>query len=180
MTENAPDSDEVCIEALAGADVEYMARLAREIWYDHYPAIITTAQIDYMLQQRYAPEVVRAELERGDIWWDKLVVRREFCGFSSFLLTGEAGVMKLDKLYVRTSRQRRGYGALLIARAADEARRQGCNRLVLAVNKRNADAIAAYLKHGFRIAESVVKDIGDGFVMDDYKMEKALVCTSPR
>src|SRR5215831_1805545 len=103
-------SDEIVqIEPLMAADVERMAALAREIWYDHYPAIISTAQIDYMLEQRYAPAVVRAEFDSSNIWWDKLQVNGELRGFSSFLLTAEAGTMKLDKLYVRTSCQRRGY-----------------------------------------------------------------------
>jgi ribosomal protein S18 acetylase RimI-like enzyme len=162
----------VRIEPLAGEDVERMAALAREIWHDHYPAIISTAQIDYMLGQRYDPAVVRAELAGRDIWWDKLVVGEELCGFSSYLLAGEPDTMKLDKLYVRTSCQRRGYGAMLIERALAEARRQGSRRLVLAVNKNNVTAIAAYLKHGFRIAEAMVSEIGGGFVMDDYIMEK--------
>jgi ribosomal protein S18 acetylase RimI-like enzyme len=50
------------------------------------------------------------------------------------------------------------------------ARAYGCDALVLAVNKRNEGALAAYAKHGFAIVESVVKDIGGGFVMDDYVM----------
>ena len=164
----------VQVEPLASEDVERMAVLAREIWYDHYPKIITTAQIEYMLEQRYAAPVVRAELDRSDVWWDKLVVDAELCGFSSFFLTEEPGTMKLDKLYVRTRLQRSGYGGLLIARALAQARQQGCRRLILAVNKKNATAIAAYLKHGFQIADAVVKEIGDGFVMDDYVMEKGI------
>ena len=152
-----------------------MAALAREIWYDHYPGIITAAQIEYMLQQRYDPALVRAELARDDIWWDKLLVGGEMTAFASYFLTAEPGEMKLDKLYVRTRCQRRGYGGMLIARAADVARRRGCTRLTLAVNKNNRSAIAAYLKHGFRVADAVVKDIGGGFVMDDYIMEKALI-----
>lgn len=166
--------EEVRIEPLASADVERMAALAREIWHDHYPAIITIAQIDYMLEQRYSSAVVRAELARRDIWWDKLVAGEELRAFSSYLLTGEPGTMKLDKLYVRTGNQRQGYGAMLIGRALAEARRQGCVRLQLAVNKNNATAIAAYLKHGFRIADAVKKEIGGGFVMDDYIMEKGV------
>lgn len=170
---NSVREGKVRIEPLAGDDVERMAALAREIWYDHYPAIISTAQIEYMLQQRYDPALVRAELARRDIWWDKLVVEGELCAFSSYLLPAEPGTMKLDKLYVRTRHQRRGYGAMLIARAQAVAQRQGCGRLVLAVNKNNATAIAAYLKHGFQIADAVVKDIGGGFIMDDYIMEIA-------
>ena len=46
--------------------------------------------------------------------------------------------------------------------------------MILSVNKRNAKAIAAYHRNGFVIAESVVTDIGGGFVMDDYVMAKEL------
>ena len=44
----------------------------------------------------------------------------------------------------------------------------------ISVNKRNARAIAAYQRNGFVIADSVVTDIGSGFVMDDYIMAKEL------
>ncbi len=50
----------------------------------------------------------------------------------------------------------------------------GAHRLILSVNKRNAQAIAAYKRNGFVIAESVVTDIGGGFVMDDYVMAKGI------
>ncbi|HET9700745.1 MAG TPA: GNAT family N-acetyltransferase, partial [Burkholderiales bacterium] len=91
-------------------------------------------------------------------------------GFSSYFRAGVPGEMKLDKLYVRPDLQRRGHGGRLIDRAARVARERGCNRLVLAVNKRNAAAIGAYRKHGFVVVGSAVKDIGGGFVMDDYVM----------
>ena len=162
------------IEPLTDADVEPMAELAREIWYAHYPAIIGTAQIEYMLAQRYRSATVRAELARAGIWWDKLMIGPDMAGFASYFLAPPANGMKLDKLYVHSRHQRRGYGGLMIARACEVARGQGCGRLTLAVNKNNASAIAAYLKHGFRIAEAVTKDIGGGFVMDDYVMEKPL------
>ena len=165
---------EVRIEPVTAGEVEPLAALAREIWYAHYPAIITPAQIEYMLEQRYLPATLRAELAQPGLWWDKLLVGGNMAGFASYFLTGTAGEMKLDKLYVHPSLQRRGYGGLMIARAAALAREQGCNRLALAVNKNNGSAIAAYRKHGFEVARAVVKDIGNGFVMDDYLMEKRL------
>jgi ribosomal protein S18 acetylase RimI-like enzyme len=165
----------VSIEPLTETDVEQLVALARKIWYSHYPAIITEAQIEYMLAQRYDPQIVRSELARGDVWWDKLLAGGEMVGFASYLLTGAPGEMKLDKLYVHPAQQRRGYGAMMIAHACSAARSRGCTRLVLAVNKNNRSAIAAYLKHGFRVADSVVKDIGDGFVMDDYIMVKRVM-----
>ena len=160
------------IEPLAEGDVERLAGLAREIWYAHYPAIISVAQIEYMLAERYRAEVVLAELRRDGVWWDKLIVAGAMEGFASYFLTGAPGEMKLDKLYVHPRLQRRGYGGMMIAHAGAVARARGCNRLVLAVNRNNRTAIDAYLKHGFHIAEAAVKDIGGGFVMDDYIMVK--------
>jgi hypothetical protein len=43
------------------------------------------------------------------------------------------------------------------------------------VNKYNSQPIAVYEKLGFRVVAAVVQDIGGGFVMDDYRMEKTLV-----
>ena len=158
---------EVRVAPLAVADVGELCALAAEIWRAHYPAIIRAAQIEYMLAQRYDPAIVCAELPRGDIWWDKLLVDGQMAGFASYLLTRNAGEMKLDKLYVHPAQQRRGYGGMLLDRAMTTARAYGCGVLTLTVNKHNAGAIAAYEKYGFAIVESVVKDIGGGFVMDD-------------
>lgn len=167
---NAGRVDHARIDPLAADDVGRLIALAREIWYAHYPAIISTAQIEYMLEERYSAGVVRAELEREGVWWDKLTVAGEMAGFASYFLTGVPGEMKLDKIYVLPRLQRRGYGGRMISRAGEVARSQGCSRLVLAVNKGNRSAISAYLKHGFHIGDAVVKDIGGGFVMDDYIM----------
>ena len=50
----------------------------------------------------------------------------------------------------------------------------GLGKITLTVNKNNAIAIEAYRKMGFENAGSIVTDIGGGFVMDDYKMEKSV------
>jgi ribosomal protein S18 acetylase RimI-like enzyme len=111
-------------------------------------------------------------LQRGDIWWDQLLVDDRLTGFASYLMTRKPGEMKLDKLYVHPGHQRKGYGGMLLDRAVATARAYGCDTFVLAVNKQNRNAIAAYAKNGFQIAGSVVKDIGGGFVMDDYIMSR--------
>ena len=162
------------IRPLVEADIETVGALARTVWRAHYPAIISAAQIEYMLDERYAPSVMRAELQQPGVWWDVLLESGRHTAFSSYFLTARAGEMKLDKLYVHPQSQRRGYGGQLLERACACARAQGCTRLILAVNKRNANAIGAYHKHGFVIEEAVVKDIGGGFVMDDYIMVRSL------
>ena len=167
-------SQPVEIRPLEAEDIETVGALAREIWRAHYPAIISPAQIEYMLDERYAPSVMRAELQQPGVWWDVLVRAGVCRAFSSYFLTEHAGEMKLDKLYVHPDCQRHGYGGQLVERACAVARSHGCSRFVLAVNKRNVHAIAAHRKNGFSIEQAVVKDIGGGFVMDDYIMVRAL------
>jgi hypothetical protein len=74
----------VRILRVAAADVEGLAALAREIWYAHYPGIISAAQIEYMLAQRYQPVGIIVELGRSDYWWDQLLIGEELAGFACY------------------------------------------------------------------------------------------------
>jgi len=162
------------ISQIRAADIEELRALASAIWRRHYADIISAAQIEYMLAQRYAPEVLNSELQRGDVWWDQLRIDGRMAGFCSYLPGGSAEEMKVDKLYVHHEYQRRGYGGLLLERTAAVARSRGLRILTLTVNKHNRAAIAAYIKHGFSITDAVIKDIGGGFVMDDYVMSRSV------
>ncbi len=171
----APAAIEI-VEATA-ADAEAIAALARAIWNDHYPGIISRQQIEYMLARRYGPEVIRGEIGSGAACWIRLSVDRAeagpiLAGFASYMRGREPDVLKLDKLYVRTGLQRTGLGSALIAHVVEQAQRQGCRRVELQVNRNNAAAIAAYQRNGFTIREAARFDIGNGFFMDDYVMSR--------
>ena len=47
-------------------------------------------------------------------------------------------------------------------------------KIWLTVNKYNTAAIKAYKKMGFINIAAITQDIGNGFIMDDYKMEKII------
>ncbi|HOG03991.1 MAG TPA: GNAT family N-acetyltransferase, partial [Accumulibacter sp.] len=156
---------DILITPVTPADVAPVTALARLVWQQTYPGIISGEQIDFMLEQRYNPQRLREELTMPSLWWDQARVEGQLAGFSSCLLTAAGREMKLDKLYVDPARQRLGIGARLIAQVARRAVQARCAALILAVNKRNERAIAAYRKHGFVVRESVCVDIGNGFVM---------------
>jgi ribosomal protein S18 acetylase RimI-like enzyme len=146
--------------------VAEIARLAAVVWRAHYPGIISGEQIEFMLGRMYDLDVLRDEMA-NDVTYLRAMEGDELLGFAAYAPTGKE--IKLHKLYVHPERQRRGIGGALL-----EYIERGCKgrTLVLTVNKRNHKAIAAYKKHGFVIRDSVVVDIGGGFVMDDYVMEK--------
>ena len=149
-----------------------IAALARIIWQAHYPGIISQAQIDYMLAKMYALEVLEDELQHG-IGYDQLLVGDELAGFASHSPV-DAHELKLHKLYVHPRWQRHGFGTMLLHHVECAGKKRGFATLTLAVNKRNTTALSAYRKNGFQVRDSVVVDIGAGFVMDDYVLAKGL------
>ena len=160
------------LQRLQADDADAVSALARIVWQATYPPLISQAQIDAMLADRYAPQRIREQLDDPrQAWW---VARLDsaLAGFAHARL--DEGGCKLDKLYVHPERQRRGIGAALLREVEAWARTQQAGRLWLQVNRGNAQAIRAYEKYGFRIIESRVFDIGNGFVMDDHLMEKLL------
>ena len=149
-----------------------IAELARVVWRAHYPGIISSEQIEYMLGRMYDHAVMRDEMKTG-IAYDCLWAKAALIAFASYGPINQSE-MKLYKLYVHPERQRHGCGTQLLHHVEDIARGRGFKALCLTVNKANEKAIAAYQKNGFTVRESVVVDIGGGFVMNDYVMAKAL------
>lgn len=160
------------IRPVTPPDVPAISALAREIWQATYPGIITQEQIDFMLEQRYGHERLYDDLEDADKWLDQAYQDERRVGFAfSEIRRGE---FKLDKLYIHPDVQRQGVGGQLIAHVAARATKLGYPCVVLAVNKRNEKAINSYMKYGFTVREAIIDDIGRGYVMDDFIMEKKL------
>jgi GNAT superfamily N-acetyltransferase len=149
-----------------------IAALASVVWSAYYPGILTHAQIDYMLAWMYSLETMRGEIRSKGIRYDRLLAGEELVGFASYGPADEPGVFKLHKLYLHPAWHGRGLGSLLLNRCEREARSLGARQLIQNVNKRNTKAIRAYERNGFQVLDSVVADIGGGFVMDDYVMGK--------
>ena len=163
--------------SIVPANAEHLpaiSQLAGVIWRACYPGIITMEQIEYMLARMYSLETLREEVCLQGIRYDRLLAGDELIGFAAYGPTELPEASKLHKLYLHPSRHGRGLGSLLLEHCEQEVRKLGSRRLVLNVNKRNGKAVATYRRNGFEIVESVVADIGGGFVMDDFVMGKDL------
>jgi len=165
-------TERIQVGMLRDDEVEPLITLAEAIWRAHYPGIIPPEQIEYMLAQRYRPGLIRQTMARGDRW-DAARAGTQLVGFAHSYQLSQSD-FKLDKLYVHTDWQRHGIGHLLLDHVAARARSRACERLLLRVNRHNAQAIAAYLKYGFNVTTVVVENIGNGYFMDDYIMTKEM------
>ncbi len=144
--------------------------LAKRIWHEWYSDILTEEQIDYMLETYHSLQAICDELEEG---YEYVVFRDSgkdigYCGFHN-----EGDRIYIGKLYLLKEYRGKGYGRKMFEIIDRYARSQNVDREYLRVNKGNP-TVDIYKKIGFIIKESVVADIGNGFVMDDYIMERSL------
>ena len=167
MTEAEP-----VIAPLDEAEIDALAALARVVWQATYPALISQAQIDFMLADRYAARRIRAQLADPAHHWLTARTHDTLAGFAHLSL--DAGAAKLDKLYVDPARQHTGLGRALFDAVRQRAVNADARTLWLQVNRGNTRAVAAYRQWGFVVIEEKIFDIGAGYQMDDYVMEIAL------
>ncbi len=153
------------------AERRAVVELARRIWFEHYPGIISFAQIHYMLERGYRPDIIANE-QRDGIEWHTASIDDVSIGFIAFGPWGRE--TKIHKVYVLERARRTGAGRALMDIAHAAAARNGADALVLSVNKNNLGSVRAYLALGFSFAARVRMPIGHGFVMDDYVMRLPL------
>lgn len=160
-------------EVVGKPDIEAVAALARSIWNEHYVPIIGQAQVDYMLERFQSAAAISGQIGSGYRYFLAGRGGRDI-GYLAVCSDAAGGSMILSKIYVVAGSRRSGVGRALLERAEALCRQSGLSRLWLTVNRHNAKSIAAYERMGFRNVGVLVTDIGGGFVMDDYRMEKEI------
>jgi diamine N-acetyltransferase len=153
--------------------IDAVAGLAREIWYEYYVALIGWAQVDYMVAKFQSSGAVARQIREG---YEYFLIQRngQDLGYCAVQPQATDGSLFLSKLYLLHDVRGGGTGRVCMEFIEQLARRRGLNLLWLTVNKGNP-AVKTYERLGFRIAADLVMDIGGGFVMDDYRMEKSLL-----
>ena len=148
-------------------------RLARETWTQHYVPIIGQAQVDYMLDKFQSEAAVTKQIADG---YEYYLLGRDgkSVGYTAIVPDAEQSTLMISKLYVKKCARGQGFGRKMLEFAEGVARQRRLKTLWLTVNKNNANSIACYVRMGFRNVASIVQDIGGGYVMDDYRMEKTI------
>jgi ribosomal protein S18 acetylase RimI-like enzyme len=95
-------------------------------------------------------------------------------GYASYEINSKKiGLTKIHKIYVLPNAQGKGVGNMLINKITAIALQNKNQTLALNVYRKNP-AIEFYQKLGFSIVKEVDIDVGNGFTMNDYEMEKDL------
>jgi len=153
------------------ADLPVIQNIAKTTWGPTYTHIIGQEQVDYMLDKMYNMGALQEQLAEGH----KFLIAQQGSkkvGFAAYSRT-EGDAFHLHKLYVLPEAHGQGVGKLLMNEVVSKIRMEGGRYLRLNVNRYNK-AKDFYESAGFKIKESVDNEIGNGFLMNDYIMEKTI------
>ncbi len=168
---------------------EDLAQLAGEIWREYWPAIIGEAQTEYMVKNFQSLEAIRRDMdaelmaEPYEYWFivaDSETARDSspaaeprIVGYTGGHNEAATNRFFISKIYLKDQERGKGFASKVIAFYDELCRERGFGAMYLTVNKHNELGTRAYLGKGFRVIDSVETEIGEGFIMDDYIMEKA-------
>lgn len=146
-----------------------VAALADTIWREHYGYFIDASQLDYMLAGMQSAAAIKTQTDNG---YDYYLLRCDgkYVGYTA--LRCDPDSIFLSKLYLLREARGKGFAAEVMTFAENRCRRHGKVKIRLTVNRANTGSIAAYHRMGFVTVREEVADIGNGYVMDDYIMEK--------
>jgi diamine N-acetyltransferase len=157
------------MEVRTAQAIDTVACLAGVIWREHYVPITGSAQVEYMLLHFQSASAIAGQILGGMRYF--LIKEADLpMGYLSVQYQPQTQELFLSKLYLLKEKRGLGYGRAALDFVRSLAEQAGARAITLTVNKRNTPALQAYLRYGFENAGPVVKDIGGGFFMDDYRM----------
>jgi ribosomal protein S18 acetylase RimI-like enzyme len=157
--------------AISLIDFESIAQLADAIWREHYISIISLDQIEYMLINFNSVSAIEDQIKQGTLFF-YITFNQVPVGYLA--VKKENDFLFLSKIYVLSTYRGKKIGKAALQLASDIALSYGFKKIRLNVNKFNTNSILAYEKLGFIKTKSIITDIGNGFIMDDYEMEKTM------
>lgn len=147
-------------------DIKNIEMMASVIWPIAYKDILEINQIKYMLNKYLSVAAIKENISNH---YTYMILEDEDTkvGFMAYNISNDK--LFLSKLYILPNMQNKGYAT----KAIDYLKKLNLD-IELTVNKNNKSAYEKYIHLGFKNINSVIADIGNGYVMDDYimKLEK--------
>lgn len=155
-------------------DFETIRKIAYATWPVTYGEILSKAQLDYMLEMIYSEAALMDSFKsKGHhfILVNEDSIPLGFASYEHHYLN--TNTTRLHKLYLLPESQAKGMGKMVIDKIVALAKENQCGIISLNVNKFNMSH-AFYTKMGFEVIAQEDIEIGNGYLMEDYRMEKKL------
>ncbi len=158
-------------------DLHIVAKLANEIWHEHYINIVSREQIQYMVDNFQSAHIVKSQIANEGYTYFIISVDDIDIGYYGVCERGDNNDkhLFLSKIYIRNTERGKRYGYKSFCEIVNFAKKNNLNSIRLTVNKKNDIALNAYSSWGMNKIAAVEANIGNGYIMDDYVMEYIII-----
>ena len=155
-------------------DIKQIQNIVHITWPITYGEILSKEQLDYMLDLFYSDEALTDQYNKKEQLFYMIYEDGTNLGFIGIEhnYSGKTAT-KIHKIYLLPETQGKGIGKKVIDEIGKLALDNNSTALILNVNRFNS-ALGFYKKIGFEVVDEVNIDIGKGYLMEDYVMEKKL------
>lgn len=153
------------LQSVKTEDLEILSSLADEVWHQAYDNLLGPSQVDYMIKKFQSKKAFIEQIQKGYEYYF-ILASGVICGYLGILQEDKR--MFLSKIYLRAGHCGQGIAQIVLNKIQEEGKARKLKEIYLTVNKNNDRAIKAYERFGFIKTDSIVTDIGNGYVMDDY------------
>ncbi|SFA73879.1 Ribosomal protein S18 acetylase RimI [Flavobacterium swingsii] len=162
------------ISVATKSQLEIIKDLAYKIWPSTYGPILSKEQVDFMLDKFYNIKSLEEQMLQKNQVFLLIEENNKYLGFCAYELNCESlNKTKLHKIYVLPETQGKGIGKILLNEVEKIASENNNSALFLNVNRYN-NAQEFYKKQGYSVIKTIDIEIGNGYLMEDFVMEKNL------
>lgn len=158
-------------------ELHLIRNIAFETWPIAYKNILSDDQLSYMLKMFYDLDVLASQqLQLNHHFILAFDESRNEMGFASYSKEIDDATAKylLHKLYILPNQQGKKTGSMLLNFVINEIKKTEDIAVIQVNVNRHNNALNFYLKHGFSITHEEDNDIGEGYFMNDFVMQKDL------
>jgi ribosomal protein S18 acetylase RimI-like enzyme len=152
-------------------DLPVIRQLAEQTFHVTYLPLQPKEKVDYLFDLMYNPSSLAEQMKNGQ----RFILAKDETGYQGYasyeINSKKTGVTKIHKIYVLPTAQGKGVGKKLMDCIKEIALQNKNQTLSLNVYRKNP-AIDFYEGIGFRKVEEVDINVGHGFTMNDFVMEK--------
>jgi diamine N-acetyltransferase len=164
----------ITIQPATILDIKAIQELVAIIWPETYDSILSKVQLDYMIDLIYSDEALTKQIQKKEQLFYLFSEENSNLGFFAIEHNYKNEVVtRIHKIYILPETQGRGIGKAMMDKITILALENGSKKLSLNVNRFN-NALHFYRKIGFQTVGEEDIEIGKGYLMEDFVMEKVL------
>lgn len=165
----------ITIQPCDSSHISDIQTLALAIWPFTFQHILSAEQIHYMMDMMYSTAALTSQMDEQQHKYLLLQADDQPLGYLSYQSNyHQQPITKIHKIYLLPSAQGKGLGRHFFESVTAIARSNGDLKLSLNVNRNNT-ALGFYQKIGFSIVGQEDIPIGNGYLMEDYILEKEII-----